>query len=491
MADNSFLGFSEDGTQLFEMKSKLARQTGDDVSTAIKTTIRATLGVPGSAEGLVPANNLDDVSSVPTSRDNLSVYSQAEINSRQLSKQPANGLRFNAAADKIDGTGLSALIGLKDFDVSWSMAWHSDSGANQYIAEFGTSSADRIVIDSAQRVAFRLGGAIYLVGGTLTVHEEVKHYHLSADRDGNATLYINGVAQATTPSIAAEVAYSMADAGWTVNSSSLSDITLYSVNVFSRNLTAAQILRLAINGNVPEVSDQYAGALDLTSGTLVVGNRYRLTNWITADDFTNVGASSNADGVEFIATGTTPATWSNSSVVTIIGAVLVLLPENIQSNGDWIDASSNELNGVNTSATPLMVKPQTSGTFAPAVKFATGGNLDVTYQASGQQGTWKKVAEKTILVEIRIKLLNVGTDTSNALITGFPFTAKNHTAKATSVPVLARNMTGLVSGVVGEMGVNTTEMNLYDYASTGITNLVNTNFSNTSDLQLSFVYETE
>ena len=53
-----------------------------------------------------------------------------------------------------------------------------------------------------------------------------------------------------------------------------------------------------------------------TSGTITVGVAYRLTDWITNDDFTNVGAGSNADGIEFIATGTTPTTYTNSSVVT-------------------------------------------------------------------------------------------------------------------------------------------------------------------------------
>jgi hypothetical protein len=52
-----------------------------------------------------------------------------------------------------------------------------------------------------------------------------------------------------------------------------------------------------------------------TSGSLTEGIAYRLTDWITNDDFTNVGAASNADGVEFIATGTVPTTWTNSSIV--------------------------------------------------------------------------------------------------------------------------------------------------------------------------------
>jgi hypothetical protein len=58
-----------------------------------------------------------------------------------------------------------------------------------------------------------------------------------------------------------------------------------------------------------------------TSGSLVVGEVYILTDWITADDFTNVGAASNADGVIFTATGTTPTTWTNSSVVNQLGNI--------------------------------------------------------------------------------------------------------------------------------------------------------------------------
>ncbi len=56
-----------------------------------------------------------------------------------------------------------------------------------------------------------------------------------------------------------------------------------------------------------------AGAAEQTSGTLTVGNRYRINDWITADNFLNVGAPSNADGIEFTAIGTTPTTWTASS----------------------------------------------------------------------------------------------------------------------------------------------------------------------------------
>jgi hypothetical protein len=57
-----------------------------------------------------------------------------------------------------------------------------------------------------------------------------------------------------------------------------------------------------------------------TSGSLVVGTRYRITSYVASDDFANVGAASNASDVEFTATGTTPTTWSNLSILQVIEA---------------------------------------------------------------------------------------------------------------------------------------------------------------------------
>lgn len=53
-----------------------------------------------------------------------------------------------------------------------------------------------------------------------------------------------------------------------------------------------------------------------TVGPLVVGKRYTITNFVAGDDFTNVGATSNATGISFVATGTTPTTWTNASQLT-------------------------------------------------------------------------------------------------------------------------------------------------------------------------------
>lgn len=55
-----------------------------------------------------------------------------------------------------------------------------------------------------------------------------------------------------------------------------------------------------------------------TSGVLVTGNYYEITDYNAEDDFTNVGATSNATGQRFLATGTTPTTWTNGSTITTL-----------------------------------------------------------------------------------------------------------------------------------------------------------------------------
>ena len=70
-----------------------------------------------------------------------------------------------------------------------------------------------------------------------------------------------------------------------------------------------------------------------TSGTLTVGEIYVLDNFIAGDDFSNIGAT-NEDGNEFTATGTTPTTWTNSSVVRHIAKVGV-------GAGVWRDDALN------------------------------------------------------------------------------------------------------------------------------------------------------
>jgi hypothetical protein len=54
-------------------------------------------------------------------------------------------------------------------------------------------------------------------------------------------------------------------------------------------------------------------ATPLINDALIIGRLYTIISYAAGDNFTNVGAVSNLAGQSFIATGTTPTTWTNGS----------------------------------------------------------------------------------------------------------------------------------------------------------------------------------
>jgi len=91
---------------------------------------------------------------------------------------------------------------------------------------------------------------------------------------------------------------------------------------------------------------QYGSQVAQTSGTLTVGKLYKIDTFVSGDDFTNVGAASNANGVQFTATGTTPTTWTNGSSLRKLGATVHLPPEGIATgSGLTWEGSANSVDG--------------------------------------------------------------------------------------------------------------------------------------------------
>lgn len=73
---------------------------------------------------------------------------------------------------------------------------------------------------------------------------------------------------------------------------------------------------------------------DITSGELTIGTTYRIGSVAGGADFTGVGASSNAVGVEFVATGTTPIWGSGNLFIVPVGSrYRVAINSCIYSNG--------------------------------------------------------------------------------------------------------------------------------------------------------------
>lgn len=64
------------------------------------------------------------------------------------------------------------------------------------------------------------------------------------------------------------------------------------------------------------------GVSSSTSGTITSGKAYLISTYVAGDDFANVGAASNATGVVFTASGTTPTDWSNGSTLVEVTAAV-------------------------------------------------------------------------------------------------------------------------------------------------------------------------
>jgi len=77
--------------------------------------------------------------------------------------------------------------------------------------------------------------------------------------------------------------------------------------------SAFELEKEAINGNYSNLDFLPA---TLTAGPLTIGTKYQITGYVAGDDFTNVGATSNANGAVFTATGTTPTNWAGASVLS-------------------------------------------------------------------------------------------------------------------------------------------------------------------------------
>ena len=211
-------------------------------------------------------------------------------------------------------------------------------------------------------------------------------YHIVAvfDRDGNLTVYSNGTSVKTADISGRNTA--VGDGFWNLTFGSYSSgsdniaARFFMSRLWNRALSASEVLDAYQNGRPPSYVKKYAdrGANNtaLTSGTLTIGKRYRLKDFITGDDFTNIGAASNADGVEFIATGTTPTTWTNSSEVVQIGCVAEFMPNNAGRLG-WIDSSSNQLSGA-TSGSPICLNTEARPAHYRDIRKAIAANTDTT-----------------------------------------------------------------------------------------------------------------
>ena len=246
---------------------------------------------------------------------------------------------------------------IHDFATNSLRYWYfGDTNANERIGMYNNSTDGRlsgicVVAGSNKWVFF-----------SSTVFEEGVIYDIFLIHNGTTPLlYVNGKAESLTFNVSTDLTAWFSDTtgidngrlgtGSYTNQGNLffGNITTYSFSVGNIALDNTDPVDQAILNGAP-MPFKYIGAnnTEQTSGTLTIGKAYRINDWISDDDFTNVGGT-NADGSEFVATGTTPTKWTNSSTVVPIGAIIQLEQDNV-TDTVWYDKSGNALDGAVTGA---------------------------------------------------------------------------------------------------------------------------------------------
>ena len=270
------------------------------------------------------------------------------------------GYRFDGVNDNIEKSILPSFNPTKGFTVVAVINSESGNSADIISQYTGGAGENRQWVLQTNSGQFRLLG--YSDGITTTSSPQSPMtlgmwYHVAGyyePSNQKLGLYVNGVEIGTPTTLT-----SIIDKGQPICLGASVNIgyfngTINQAHIYNRVLSTAEIKALS-SGAPVDFADIGANETELTSGTLTIGKRYRLKDFIAGDDFSNIGAT-NVDGNEFIATGATPTTWTNSSIVVQIGCVLQLEQDAIGHN-QWQDKSGNENHGTVSGATPINLNP--------------------------------------------------------------------------------------------------------------------------------------
>lgn len=109
-------------------------------------------------------------------------------------------------------------------------------------------------------------------------------------------------------------------------------------------------------------------------GPLTIGVTYTINGYAEGDDFTNVGAPSNTNGLSFVATGTTPNHWlEGTGLLYNTGAPVVIVLENTIGN-IWFTYNAVGIYGVNSNS--LFIENKT---------YLPQANIDISLVASSEK----------------------------------------------------------------------------------------------------------
>lgn len=315
---------------------------------------------------------LTGVPTAPTAADNTSTTqiattAYAKSQDAVLHRDPDQGVALTAAASGSSGITVAdntnINFGTGNFFLSEKFLvpdWTPATAQTLWDKYSAGSSGYHIVLQTDGKLSINLygaGGVVKLVATTAATGFVDGTEHTVTLSFNRETTSVAGSILVLYDGILIETISIAAGSGGSINSSQALNI----MGELNSGRRTAGSVKHAIMGNfapiAAEVLDMYRNGIPLkwfdptgvsparqtpqTSGSLVVGKEYVIDDWITTDDFTNVGGA-NVDGTRFIATGTTPATWAASSSLRRIGATFILGPESWQDTTP-VDGSGNNL----------------------------------------------------------------------------------------------------------------------------------------------------
>ena len=371
----------------------------------------------------------------------------ADVNDQDNSRAPSNGLSLDGANDYLSFGNASLLdIGAdEDFSIAGVAYFATNPSGYEVLYSKRGSSGDgyNVQINPSGRLFAYIdaaNGSNNSPDDGESLAGKLFHWVVTFDRSGNLTRYVNGSQYGAAVDISSQNGSLSNTAsgllGYTSGGSSYFSGEIRGFQFFNKALSASEVARLAATG-APDIADQ----------------------------------------------------WGDGSTS---GCVLALLqtPGSIEASGKWLDSSSNELNGtVNGSPKPLYKKPQISGTFTPTLTFGDA-SVGMTYATNGQEGYWRKLDEKTVLIELLILLTDKGSSTTYARVEGLPFTVRAPASgyNVVSTGVRGLNMQSLTGGLSATFRQNTTSINLLQSSATGEDLITHANFTNSSSVGIAGVY---
>ena len=262
-------------------------------------------------------------------------------------------------------------------------------------------------------------------------------------------------------------------------------------------LTASTALALDASKNVVSVTNTGTGNNVLaTSPTMTTPRVVTSINDTNGNELFGVAATASAVNeltVANAATGNNPvlsATGSDTNIgitLTPKGTGNVTL-----STGNLVQGTAAK--GVNFTAntpaagmTSQLLNWYEEGTWTPGIAFG-GASVGVTYNTTFTGGQYTRIGNR-VFVTGYLVIINKGSSTGDATITGLPFTSKSGSPNYLSANILFEAAITFTGSYGGRITPNATTIDLFQYSTAGaFTFLSNTNFSNGSIIYISAQY---